>query len=340
MIATFGEIMLRLKTPGFERFFQSPALEATFGGSEANVAVSLANFGCNPRFITALPDNPIGDSCAAELRKWGVDVSSIMRNEGRMGVYFLENGSNQRPSVIIYDRGNSAIAISKRGDFDWNKALADCNWFHFAGITPAISESLCDLCFEGLNYAKQKGITVSCDLNYRNKLWNYGKKAAEVMPKFVGLCDIIIANEEDCQNSLGLTIGGDTAGGSLNIDNYRLLGDKVLETYPNLKMIAITLRESISADNNNWAACLNNRNNFILSRKYSITNIVDRIGSGDSFVAGFIYGLNAYDHEKGALEFAVAASCLKHSIPGDFNRVTVKEVEKLMSGDSSGRVQR
>lgn len=339
-VATFGEIMLRLKSPGFERLFQSPMLEATFGGGEANVAISLANFGLDSRFITALPQNQIGDHCLMELRKWGVDVKSILRSKGRMGVYFLENGANQRPSIVVYDRSDSAIALAKPGDINWNAALSGCEWFHFTGITPAISESAKDLCFEALKGAKQKGITISCDLNFRKNLWKYGKKAIEVMPELAKFCDIGIANEEDCQKSLGVELDVSVESGELDTDKYKLLGDKVLSLYPNLKMIAITLRESKSADHNNWAACLNDRNSFLLSRKYEITDIIDRVGGGDSFAAGLIYGFNAYESKQDALEFAVAASCLKHSILGDFNRVTKAEVEKLMGGDASGRVQR
>ena len=339
-VATFGEVMLRLKAPGFERLLQSPMLEATFGGGEANVAVSLANFGTDARFITVLPHNQIADHCVAELRKWGVDVQSIVRGKGRMGIYFLENGANQRPSVVVYDRSDSAIALAKPGDIDWNAAFSHCNWFHFTGITPAISESARGLCVEAVKAAKQKGLTVSCDFNFRKNLWKYGKHATEVMPELVKLCDIGIANEEDCQKSLGIEAGVSVESGKLEADQYKQLGEKVLSLYPNLRMIAITLRESKSADHNRWAACLNDGKNFLLSRKYEITDIVDRVGGGDSFAAGLIHGLGTYESKRDALEFAVAASCLKHSILGDFNRATKEEVMKLMQGDGSGRVQR
>ena len=339
-IAAFGEIMLRLKSPGFERLLQSPMMEATFGGGEANVAISLANFGMDARFITVLPQNILGDHCVAELRKWGVDTKNVVRGKGRMGIYFLENGANQRPSVVVYDRADSAIALAKPGDIDWDAAFSGCGWFHFTGITPAISESAKNLCLEAVKAAKQKGLTVSCDFNFRKNLWKYGKKATEVMPELVKFCDIGIANEEDCQKSLGVEADVSVESGKLDADQYKRLGDTVLRLYPNLKMIAITLRESKSADHNNWAACLNNGKSFLISRKYEITDIVDRVGGGDSFAAGLIYGLNAYESKQDALEFAVAASCLKHSILGDFNRVTKEEVAKLTQGDASGRVRR
>jgi len=337
---TFGEIMLRLKPPGFERFFQTPAFEATFGGGEANVAISLANFGMDAEFATVLPANAIGDQCVAELRKWNVGTGHIRRGEGRMGIYFLENGANQRPSTVVYDREHSAIALAEPGSIDWDGVFADAVWFHITGITPAISESARELSIEAVKAAKEKGLTVSCDFNFRKNLWKYGRKAAEVMPELVRYCDVGIANEEDCQKSLGIDIDVDVESGVLNTDKYKLLGNKVLETFPNLKAIAITLRESHSADDNTWSACLNDGKDFYLSKKYAITDIIDRVGGGDSFSAGLIYGLNTYEGKRDALDFAVAASCLKHSILGDFNRVSVKEVVALMGGDASGRVKR
>lgn len=339
-VVAFGEIMLRLKSPGFERMFQSPLLEATFGGGEANVTVSLANYGIDTEFVTVLPKNMIGDNCVMELRKWGVGVSNIVRSEGRMGIYFLENGANQRPSNVIYDRSGSAVAVAKPGDIDWDKAFEGAEWFHITGITPAISDSARQLSLEALSKAKEKGLTVSCDFNFRKNLWKYGKKATEVMPEIVKYCDIGIANEEDCQKSLGINIDVEVKSGELDTQKYKALGDKVLESYPNLKMIAITLRESFSADMNGWSACLNDGEQFCLSRKYMISDIVDRVGGGDSFAAGLIYSLNTYKDKQEALEFAVAASCLKHSVSGDFNRVSAAEVEKLKKGDASGRVQR
>jgi 2-dehydro-3-deoxygluconokinase len=339
-VITFGEIMLRLKSPGFERLFQSPALEATFGGGEANVAVSLANFGVDSAFVTVLPKNDIGNACAAELRKFGVDVSLIARSSGRLGIYFLEAGANQRASKVIYDRSDSCIAQAKPGDLDWKKVFAGAAWFHITGITPAISQSAADMSIEAVKAAKAAGLTVSCDFNYRGKLWKYGKKAPEVMTELVKNVDVGIANEEDCQKSLGIKADVKVEKGKLDTEQYRALTDKVLQTFPDLKMIAITLRESLSADSNGWSACLNDHKEFMLSKHYSITDIVDRVGGGDSFSGGLIYGLVNGMKPKDALEFAVAASCLKHSILGDFNLVTVEEVEKLAGGDASGRVQR
>ena len=337
---TFGEIMLRLKSPGAERFFQSPMLEATFGGGEANVAVSLANYGKDASFLTVLPDNAIGDACVGELRRFGVDTARVQRGKGRMGIYYLETGANQRASKVVYDREYSSIALAKPGDINWEKAFEGVDWFHITGITPAISESAMELSLESVKVAKRRGITVSCDLNYRKNLWKYGKKAAEVMRELANFVDVAIANDEDVQKSLEITVDVNVEAGELDREKYRILSSKVLETYPNMKAIAITLRESHSADWNGWAACLNDGERFYVSKMYEMRDIVDRVGGGDSFAGGLIYGLNTYTDKQQALEFAVAASCLKHSIPGDFNRVTVDEVEKLAKGDGSGRVQR
>ena len=339
-ILTFGEIMLRLRAPGQERFFQSNMMEATFGGGEANVAVSLANFGMDAEYLTVLPKNSIGDACISELRRFGVDTKKILRGEGRMGIYFLENGANQLPSKVVYDRAYSAIALAKPGDIDWDKAFAGVDWFHITGITPAISESAMELSMESVREAKKRGITVSCDLNYRKNLWKYGKKASEVMRELAKYVDVAVANEEDVQKSLEITADVNVESGELDREKYRALGNKVLAQYPNMKMIAITLRESHSADWNGWAACINDGKNFHVSKKYEIRDIVDRVGGGDSFAGGLIYGLNQYEDPQQALEFAVAASCLKHSIIGDFNRVGVDDVVKLMGGDGTGRVQR
>ena len=337
---TFGEIMLRLCAPYHERFFQSNMMEATFGGGEANVAVSLANYGLDAQYLTVLPENPLGDACVAELRRFGVDVSKIQRGKGRMGIYFLEPGANQLPSKVIYDRADSAIALAKPGDIDWDKVFADRDWFHISGITPAISASAMELSLESVKAAKQHGVTVSCDLNFRKNLWKYGKKASEVMREMAKYVDVAIANEEDVQKSLEITIDVDVESGELDREKYKALGDKVLVEYPNMKMIAITLRESHSADWNGWAACLNDREHFYVSKKYEIRDIIDRVGGGDSFAGGLLYGLTTYQDNQKALEFAVGASCLKHSIIGDFNRVGVADVEKLIAGDGSGRVQR
>ena len=339
-VLTFGEIMLRLKTPGCERFFQSPTLEATFGGGEANVAVSLANFGMDAEYLTVLPENEIADCCIRELRYFGVGTGRILRGPGRMGIYYLEAGANQLPSKVVYDRANSSIALAAPGDIDWDKAFEGVEWFHITGITPAISESAMLLSIEAVREAKQRGITVSCDLNYRKNLWKYGKTAGEVMRELANYVDVAIANEEDVQKSLGITVDVNVESAELDREKYRALGKKVLETYPNMKLIAITLRESHSADWNGWAACLNDGEHFYVSKKYEIRDIVDRVGGGDSFAGGLIYGLNHYEDRQTALEFAAAASCLKHSISGDFNRVSVSSVETLMGGDGTGRVQR
>lgn len=339
-VLTFGEIMLRLKAPGHERFFQSPSLEATFGGGEANVAVLLANYGMDAAFLTVLPKNDIAEACIRELRYFGVDTSRILRGEGRMGIYYLEGGANQLPSKVVYDRAYSAIALAKPGDIDWDKAFDGVDWFHITGITPAISETAMELSLESVAEAKKRGITVSCDLNYRKNLWKYGKAASEVMNKLAESVDVAIANEEDVQKSLGITADVDVESGALDREKYRVLGNKVLAAFPNMKLIAITLRESHSADHNGWAACLNDGEHFYVSKKYEIRDIIDRVGGGDSFAGGLIYGLNHYTDRQQALEFAVAASCLKHSVIGDFNRVSVSDVEKLASGDGTGRVQR
>ena len=337
---TFGEVMLRLKSPGHEKLFQSPQLEATFGGGEANVAVSLANFGLDAQFVSALPENDIADACIREIRGFGVDTTKIIRRAGRVGIYFLEAGANQRPSNVVYDRAESSIAQMEVGEVDWDAIFKDAEWFHISGITPAISKKAKELSLESVKKAQEHKVTVSCDFNFRNKLWKYGESAIDVMNELVKYVDVGIANEEDCQKSLGINVDVDVESGSLDTDKYKQLGDKVLAAFPNLKMIAITLRESKSADINGWGACLNDRDKFYLSKSYMINDIIDRVGGGDSFAGGLIYGLSSYESKQDALEFAVAASCLKHSIGGDFNRVKVGEVKKLMGGDGTGRVNR
>ncbi len=333
--------MLRLAPPDLERLLQSPRLVATFGGGEANVAVSLAGYGLPAAFVTTVPeDNAIADAMLGELRHFGVDTSLVRRGPGRMGVYYVEPGANQRPSKVLYDRENSAIALSKPGDFDWSATLAGAGWFHITGITPAISASCAELALESAAKARELGITVSCDLNYRKNLWKYGKSAPEVMQQLARHCDVLIANEEDCQKSLGIASEADVHSGQLRHDAYRELAERVLAAYPTVKTIAITLRESHSASHNGWSACLHDRRQFLVSRHYEITHIVDRVGGGDAFAAGLIYGLLLLGSHAEALEFAVAASCLKHSLPGDFNRFSVTEVKSLMQGDASGRVQR
>ena len=339
-IITFGEIMLRLKSPALERFFQSPSLEATFGGGEANVAVSLANYGMDASFVTALPNNAIGEACRRDVRSFGVDVSNIQMTDGRMGIYFLETGSNQRPSKVVYDRAESAIAIAPIDLFDWEKIFEGADWFHISGIAPAISASAAELSLAACKAAKKCGVKVSCDLNYRKNLWKYGKEAKEVMSEIAKYVDVAIANEEDFQKSLGITASSDVESGSLDRNVYEGIAKKAMALYPNLERVAITLRESKSADRNDWAACIYDGKEFYVSRKYEITDIVDRVGGGDSFSGGLIYGLLTFQTQSEALDFAVAASCLKHTISGDYNRVTVAEVTALMKGSGSGRVER
>lgn len=339
-VVTLGEVMLRLKSPGFERLFQSPTLEATFGGAEANVAVSLANYGIAATFATAIPENNIGDAAVAELRRHGVDTSMIRRQGDRLGVYFLEAGANQRPSKVTYDRDGSAIANAKPADFDWERLFEGATWFHISGVTPAISAAAAELSLYAVKRAREQGLTVSCDYNYRRNLWKYGKKAPDVMRELVKHVQIGIANEEDCQKALGIEIDVDVQTGALEEQKYRMLAERVLDAFPNLEKQVITLRESRSADQNGWSAVLHNRKQFHHSKHYEITDIVDRVGAGDSFAGGLIYGLLTYRDDAKALEYATAASCLKHSVLGDFNLVSVADVEALMQGESSGRVQR
>lgn len=341
-IVTFGEIMLRLKSPGQDRLFQSPALEATFGGGEANVAVSVTRLGKQGVFVTALPNNPVADAALGELRRYGVDVSCVARAPGRVGIYFLESGANQRPSNVVYDRDASSISMVRPGDFDWPAIFRGARWFHLTGITPALSQGAADVSIEAARAAKQAGLTVSVDLNYRKKLWNYGKKAPEVMREVAKLADVLVANEEDIQKCLGIEAEGvNVTSGSLDRAAYEGLIAKVKKEFPNISIVAVTLRESRSADRNGWSAALWGKGGFRLSRVYDIDDIVDRVGGGDAFSAGLIFGLLEYpDDEQAALEFAVAASCLKHSINGDFNLSGKSEVEALCKGDASGRVQR
>ncbi len=341
LIATFGEVMLRLSPPGFERFLQSPQFVATFGGGEANVAISVAQFGAKARYVTVLPENnPLADAFLGELRRFDVDGSRIARGPGRMGIYFVEMGASQRPSKVLYDRHGSALSNAKSGAIDWGSALQDVTWFHVSGITPAISASAAELTLEGLRRAREMGVQISCDLNFRKNLWKWGKLAHEVMPEVIKLSDLCIANEEDCQQCLNIHVDIEVESGNLEREKYAELSERVLATYPNLKILAITLRESKSASHNGWSACLYTGKDFLVSRHYEITHIVDRVGGGDSFAAGLIYGLIHLPSPADALEFAAAASCLKHSVPGDFNRVTAEEVQALVEGGGSGRVER
>lgn len=341
-VVTFGEIMLRLATPGFLRFGQATEFEATYAGGEANVAVSLANYEIPVSFITSLPNNEIGDAAIASLRTHNVGVSHILRGGDRVGIYFLESGAVSRGSKVIYDRANSSFARIKKGAIDWNKVFDGVTWFHWTGITPSVSEGASDVCMEACEAASKKGITVSTDLNYRNKLWKWGKTADEVMDKLVSHCDIILGNEEDTEMVFGIKpAGADVKSGHVEGAAYESVGKQLMAKFPKAKKVIITLRGSISASHNSWSGVLWNGQKLFEAPTYQITHIVDRVGGGDSFMGGLIYGLVTYpgDDQK-ALNFAVAASCLKHTIKGDFNRVTVEEIEKLMKGDASGRVSR
>ena len=344
-VVTFGEVMLRLKAPGYERLLQSPQLEATFGGGEANVAVSLAQFGQEVRYITALPRNPIGEACLAYLKGKGVDVSRVISAGERIGIYYYEAGANQKPSKVVYDRTHSAIMDASPSVFDWRGILEDSAWFHTTGITPALSANTAQITHLAMKTAREMGIKVSFDYNYRKNLWKYGQSAPEVMTNLVQFADIGIANEEDCQRALGITVESngwekDIDTGRIDIPKYRQLCEKVLSTFPNLKYQAITLRASYSADRNGWAACLYDGDQFLVSKQYDISDVVDRVGTGDAFAAGLIYGMHTGMSDQNALEFAVAASCLKHSIPGDINLCSVEEVHQLLMDGGSGRIKR
>ena len=341
-VVTFGEIMLRLATPDYLRFNQTNSFSATYGGGEANVAVSLANFGIPVDFVTRLPKNDIAHSCVMDLRKYGVGVEQIVYGGERIGIYFLETGAVSRGSKVIYDRAHSSISELKSGMIDWDKVFEGVTWFHWTGITPAISQSAADVCLEAIHKANEKGITVSCDLNYRKNLWNYGKKAGEVMPALVTGTDVILGNEEDAEMVLGIQpVGIDVTGGHVEALAYESVSKQILYRFPRCKKVITTLRGSVNANHNSWSGVLWDGNKLFVAPTYQITDIVDRVGGGDSFMGGLIYGLLTYpgDDQK-ALNFAVAASCLKHTIYGDYNQVTVYEVEKLMGGDASGRVAR
>ena len=341
-VVTFGEIMLRLATPGYLRFNQTDSLTATFGGGEANVAVSLANFGIPVDFVTRLPENDIARSCVMDLRKYGVGVDQIVYGGERLGIYFLETGAVSRGSKVIYDRAHSAISEIQPGMINWDNIFEGANWFHWTGITPAISQGAADVCMEAINKANAKGITVSCDLNYRKNLWQYGKKAGEVMPALVAGTDVILGNEEDAEKVLGIKPEGlDVTSGHVEAAAYKSVSEQIMAKYPRCKKVITTLRGSISANHNSWSGVLWDGKTLFEAPTYQITDIVDRVGGGDSFMGGLIYGLLTYPgNDQKALNFAVAASCLKHTIYGDYNQVSVDEVEKLLGGDASGRVAR
>ena len=337
-VITFGEIMLRLAPEGYYRFVQAHSYGATYGGGEANVAVSLCGFGIDAAFVTKLPKHEIGQGAVNKLREFGVDTSLIVRGGERVGIYFLEKGASQRPSKVIYDRAHSAIAAASEADFDWDKIFKDVNLFHFTGITPALSDNAAAICLSACKAAKSKGITISCDLNYRANLWTR-EKAGEVMGKLMEYVDLCIANEEDASDVFGIKASGsDVTSGKISHDGYKEVAAALVKRF-GCKQVAITLRESISANDNNWGAMLFSANEYYFSKKYAV-HIVDRVGSGDSFGAGLIYA-NLQKMSPGeGLEFAVAASCLKHTIEGDFNLVSADEVKKLAAGNASGRVQR
>ena len=333
---------MRLAPPGFQRFTQARSFDVIYGGGEANVAVSLANFGLPVEYVTRLPKNDIGDACLQFIRQHGVGVTHVVRGGDRLGIYFMEMGAVQRGSKVIYDRANSSLATAEPGVFDWKAIFTGADWFHWTGITPAISKGAAEVCLEAARMAREMGITISCDLNYRANLWKWGKKASEVMPDIVALSDVAIGNEEDAEKVFGIRAPGvDVLSGRVEAAAYRQVCEDLASRFPQLKLIAITLRGSVSASHNTWSGVLWDAGTMYTARTYDITHIVDRVGGGDAFAGGLIYGLKTYgaDRQK-ALEFAVAASCLKHTILGDFNLVTVAEVEKLMAGDASGRVAR
>ncbi len=337
-VITFGELMLRLAPENYLRFVQSDKYEATFGGAEANVAVSLANYGEDVAFVTKLPDHEIGQAAVNSLRKFGVDTSLIVRGGDRVGIYYCEKGASQRPSKVIYDRAGSAIATARASDFNWAKIFKGADWFHFTGITPALSDSMAKICLTAAKEAKKRNVTVSCDLNFRKKLWSK-EKAGAVMGEICSYVDYCIANEEDAKDVFGIEADNtDINSGKLDKEGYISVAKKLTDMF-GFKGVAITLRESLSANDNNWSGMLYSGGNAYFSKKYAM-HIVDRVGGGDSFGGGLIYSLRkGYDAQK-VIEFAVAASCLKHSIEGDYNAVSVKEVETLAGGNASGRVQR
>ena len=334
--------MLRLSPPGYQRFSQVRSFDVIYGGGEANVAVSLANYGLAVDFVTRIPNNDIGEACIAFLRQYGVGVDKIVRGGERLGIYFLEMGSMQRGSQVVYDRAPSAFSTIEPGIINWEEVFSNADWFHWTGITPSISAGTAEVCLEAVKTANKMGLTVSCDLNFRKKLWKWGKLPSEIMVNLVRYTDIAIANEEDADKVFGIKAPeSDVTAGKVDADKYRFVCQKLAERFPNLATIAITLRGSISASHNTWSGVLWHHGNFYQGPKFDISHIVDRVGGGDSFMGGLIYGLRTYGEKyQKTLDFAVSASCLKHSIIGDFNLVSVAEVEKLMSGDTSGRVLR
>ncbi len=340
-VVTFGEIMIRMATPRHERFVQAGAFEATYAGAEANVAVALANFGVPVGFVTCLPPNDLGDAAVNFVRQYGVDTGHIKRQGDRIGIYFVETGAVQRSSKVIYDRARSAIAEVRPGDIDWKEVLDGAGWFHVTGITPAISSGAAETTIEAVRTARDMGVTVSFDMNYRKKLWKWGKSPGEVMPAIAEMADVAVGNEEDAEKVFGIKApGADVEGGKVEADSYRAVAEQLVERFPNLKRVAITLRGSISASHNTWSGVLYQGGDLYAGPTYDISPIVDRIGSGDSFAGGIIYATLAGKQPQKIIDFAVAAGCLKHTIHGDFALITVEEVERLVAGGGSGRVQR
>lgn len=343
-VVTFGEIMLRLAPEGFKRFSQATSFDVIYGGGESNVAVSLANYGIPVDFVTRLPKNDIGECALMEMRKRNVGTEHIVFGGDRLGIYFLETGAVSRGSKVVYDRAHSAMSEIKPGMVDWEKAFEGADWFHWTGITPAISQGAADACLEAVEVADRMGLTISTDLNYRAKLWKYGKEPEEIMTQLVSHCDVILGNEEDAQKHFGIHPEGldvHKAGHDVTAEAFLSVCQQMMKKFPNAKKVITTLRGSISASHNTWAGVMYDGKNMSKSTTYQITHIVDRVGGGDSFMGGLIYGLKTWpDDDQKALDFAVAASCLKHTIQGDANLVTVDEVMKLLSGDASGRVSR
>lgn len=342
-VVTFGEIMVRLGAPDYLKLIQANRFDVSYAGAEANVAVSLANYGITTDYITCLPDNPIAERCIMDLRGHKVGVDHIQRTGKRMGILYLETGSNARPSKVYYDREDSSFATIEPDSIDWKEILKDATWFHWTGITPALSANAAAECLKAIQAANELGVTVSCDINYRGNLWNYGKTAAEVMPEMVAGADIILGNEEDCEKVFGIKpkdFDAAKTNGAVDQSSFLSVCQQMMERFPRCKKMVVTLRGAVNANHNTWGGVLYNGNELLTSKRYDITDIVDRVGGGDSFMGGLIFGLLHYQDDRKALEFATAASCLKHTLKGDYNWVTVQEVENLMNGDGSGRVKR
>jgi 2-dehydro-3-deoxygluconokinase len=342
-VVTFGEIMVRLGAPDYLKLIQTNRFDVSYAGAEANVAVSLANYGMETDYITCLPDNPIAERCIMDLRGHKVGVDHIQRTGKRMGILYLETGSNARPSKVYYDREDSSFATVAPNSLDWKEILKEATWFHWTGITPALSANAADECLKAIKTANELGVTVSCDINYRGNLWKYGKTATEVMPEMVDGSDIILGNEEDCEKVFGIKpkdFDAAKTNGIVDQGSFLSVCQQMMERFPRCKKMVVTLRGAINANHNTWGGVLFNGKDLIESRRYDITDIVDRVGGGDSFMGGLIFGLLHYQDDRKALEFATAASCLKHTLKGDFNLVSIQEVEALMVGDTSGRVKR